>query len=148
MRAAFMLHISGNPMRILLVILALFVASACAPRVDKQAAEAAVQAFHAHLDAGQFDTLYVESAEGLKQAVDRKAFLALLAAVHQQLGDVRSTKQKRWTVKSGASSALLTLDYATTFASGQATEQFVYRMKGNGALLVGYTIDSASLHVK
>jgi hypothetical protein len=130
-----------------LIILAALATAACAPTVDRQPAEDAVRAFHARLDAGQFDAIYADASDDFKSAVERESFLALLAAVHRQLGATQSAHEKGWSLKFRMSSARLTLDYTTRFATGTATEQFVYRMKGDSTLLARYQIKSPALVV-
>ena len=54
---------------------------------DYQLAEDAVPKFHEQLDAGQFQDIYDQSGEDLKQAANRQEFIALLDAVHRKLGN-------------------------------------------------------------
>ena len=119
--------------------------SGCTSSVDRRPAEAAVQAFHARLDAGQYDAIYAEAADDLRAGASRQAVADQLAAVHARLGATRTWQPLRWHLSFGMKSALLTMDYATTYAAGAATEQFVYRMTGNEARLVSWRLKARAL---
>lgn len=112
---------------------------------DTALAEAAVPDFHQALDSGQFDQLYEDGADELKQAVQRQDFVALLDAVHRKLGDVSSSTKSGWNVNYHTSGTFVTLTYDTAFSQGKATEQFVFKLSDSKALLVGYHINSNDL---
>lgn len=120
----------------------------CSAAVDRRPAEDAVRTFHARLDAGQYDAIYAEAARDLREGASREAVVGQLAAVHARLGVTRTWQPLGWHLKFGMKSALLTLDYATTYASGPATEQFVYRMTGDEARLVSWHLRSGALDTR
>jgi len=131
-------------MRTLAVLLVLGLAG-CSMSADTSLADAAVPQFHQMLDAGRFVEIYAGAAEDLKQIVSQKDMVALLEGVHRKLGDTRSAKRASWNVNYQPAGIYVTLTYATQFAAGDATEQFVYHLQDNKALLAGYHINSNAL---
>jgi hypothetical protein len=117
----------------------------CTMSADTKVAEDAVPKFHEMLDAGQFDAIYDGASDEFKRAATKQDFVALLAAVHRKLGASRSSSEKGWNVNYHTSGSFVTLNYATTYAQGEAHEQFVYRLESGQALLVGYNINSNAL---
>jgi hypothetical protein len=120
----------------------------CSMSADKTVAEGAVTSFHTKLDAGQFDTIYADSSEDLKSVTTHEKLVALLEAVHKKLGATKSSKEQSWNVNFHTSGTFITLTYATSYESGDASEQFVYRLQGANALLAGYHINADALILK
>jgi hypothetical protein len=121
-------------------------AAACSPTLDRQPAQDAVRAFHAQLDAHQYEAIVAAAGGEIGHVRSQAEFLQLLESVHDRLGNTKSSKETSWTAKFGNDDAVLTLDYATAYANGDATEHFSYRMKGNDVRLVGYRIESKALN--
>lgn len=124
------------------------VLSACSVPQDTVQAEAAVQKFHALLDAGQSTAIYAATGDEFKQASAQQEFVPLLDAVHRKLGQSATAVRNGWRVNYGTSGRFITLDYRTAYAQGEANEQFVFRLVPGGALLVGYHINSNALILK
>jgi hypothetical protein len=124
------------------------VVAGCSMSADTSLAEKAVPNFHNMLDAGQFDAIYAASSEELKHAATREDFVALLDAVHRKLGATKTSERKGWNVNYQTSGTFVTLGYATTYAEGEAAEQFVYRLQDEKALLAGYHVTSNALILK
>ena len=120
----------------------------CSMSADSKLAEQAVPEFHHMLDAAQFDVIYDGSADDLKRVATRKDFVDLLDAVHRKLGVVASSNQRTWKVNDNTSGSYVTLIYDTKYAEGDATEQFVYRLEIDKALVAGYHINSNALTLK
>ena len=129
------------------LMVAMVVLAGCSASADTTVAEHAVDAFHNMLDAGQFEALYVGSAEDLQKVTTQQNFVALLGAIHKKLGNVKATTRQTWNVNYHTSGTFVTLNYSTTYVSGDAAEQFVYRMQDGKALLVGYHVNSNALVV-
>ena len=91
---------------------------------------------------------YAGEGQELKDVAKQQDFVALLQAVHKKLGNLRSTVPQGWNVNYQTSGTFVTLGYATHYAEGDASEQFVYRIKDGKALLVGYNINSNALILK
>ena len=132
-------------MRRLFIILAATLVAACAQDVDRKPAESAVDQFHARLDAARFDAIYDDAAAGFHNGVRKDTFLALLASVHGKLGAVKATHETHWATRVADDAALLTLDYATSFAGGDADERFTWRLDGDTVQLASYQITSKAL---
>ena len=115
---------------------------------DSAVAEAKIPEFHSLLDAGEFRAIYAASADDLKKVASEKDFVALLDAVHRKLGQVKTTTRQTWLVNSRTSGTFVTLTYKTVFAKGDATEQFVYRIENDQAVLAGYSVNSLALITK
>jgi len=136
-------------MRLLAVsISTLSLLCACSMSGDTAVAEQAVPKFHEFLDAGRFAEIYEGASADLKNAGSQGDFVALLDAVHRKLGMVKSSEKQGWNVNYDTSGTFVTLTYKTTYAEGEAGEQFVYRIKGSAAALAGYHINSMALIVK
>ena len=123
------------------------VLAGCSASADTKIAEHAVDAFHKMLDAGQFEALYLGSAEDLQKATTQHDFVVLLGAIHKKLGNVKASTRQTWNVNYHTSGTFVTLVYSTTYVGGEAAEQFVYRMQDGKALLAGYHVNSNALLV-
>jgi opacity protein-like surface antigen len=135
--------------RPLVVLAALFATlCGCSMSADTAAADQAVPKFHEQLDAGRFDEIYGQSGDELKNATTQQDFVAFLDAVHRKLGNTKAADKIGWNVNYQTSGSFVTLVYKTTFASGDAQEEFVFRMHDKDALLVGYHINSTALILK
>jgi len=119
--------------------------ASCSAGTDIPVAEKAVARFHMMLDAGQNAQIYQESAPEMKTAGSEAKLTALLAAVHRKLGTVKKADQKGWNDQINTGGHFVTLNYATSYAQGDAAETFVYKIAGEKAELVGYNINSNAL---
>jgi opacity protein-like surface antigen len=120
----------------------------CSTGVGTKLAEQAVPKFHTMLDAGEFDAIYAATADDFKQATKREEFVSILEAVHRKLGNTKSADMKGWNINYHTSGTFITLNYATTYTEGEASEQFVYRLQDDKVLLVGYHVNSNALILK
>jgi Protein of unknown function (DUF4019) len=113
---------------------------------DTALAKQGVAAFHSQLDAGQYAAMYQAADPQLHSITSEADFVKLLDAVHRKLGNVRQANlqnwQAGWYVGQGAT---VTLTYNTSFSAGSGTEQFIWHVNNNRALLYGYHINSADL---
>lgn len=120
----------------------------CSASADVSSAERAVMKFHSLLDAGRFTEIFEQSSDDLKEASSQSEFVALLEAVHRKLGDTKSAVDQAWNVNHHTSGTFVTLTYKTIYSEDEAVEQFVFRMQGDSAALVGYHISANALVVK
>jgi len=132
-------------MRRLGVAVLLCVLAGCSAGADVAVAEKAVARFHMMLDAGQNAQIYEESVSEMKNAASEDKLGALLAAVHRKLGTVKKAEQRGWNDQVNTGGHFVTLNYATSYAQGDAAETFVYKISGENAQLVGYNINSSAL---
>lgn len=120
----------------------------CSMSADSELAERAVPKFHEEMDTGHFAAIYDESADEMKKATTQQDFVALLDAIHRKLGNTKASDKTGWRVDYQTSGSFVTLGYKTTFDSGNADEQFVFRLQDKAALLVAYHINSTALILK
>jgi hypothetical protein len=128
-----------------LAVLFLLALTGCSMSADTSLADAAVPQFHEMLDTGRFVEIYAAAAQDLKHIVSQKDMVALLEGIHRKLGDTKSAQRKAWNINYQVTGIFVTLTYATQFAEGDATEQFVYHLEDHKALLAGYHINSNAL---
>jgi len=113
---------------------------------DAVLAKQGVAEFHSQLDAEQYAALYAEADPKLHDAATQADFTKLLEAVHRKLGTVRQSNLRTWNAAwHTGQGTTVTLTYDTTFATGSGTEQFLWHIDDNRALLYGYHINSADL---
>lgn len=116
---------------------------------DIELAKQGVERFHSQLDSERYEALYVGADEKFHNATTEPDFTKLLEAIHGKLGTVRGSNLRNasigWFAGQGAT---VTLVYDTTFSDGSATEQFLWHISDNRALLYGYHINSNDLITK
>ena len=113
---------------------------------DKVIAEQATVQFHSQLNAGQYNSVYDAADPKLHEATTEANLAKLLDAVHRKLGTVRQSNLLGWSTNwHTGQGTTVTLSYNTTFSAGSGTEQFVWHIDQNRALLYGYDINSADL---
>ena len=132
-------------MKRLAVAVLLSALAGCSAGTDVPVAEKAVARFHTMLDAGQNAQIYQESASDMKSTSSESQLNALLEAVHRKLGAVKKAQQQGWNDQVNTGGHFVTLNYATSYARGDAAETFVYKIAGEKAQLVGYNINSNAL---
>lgn len=121
------------------LVMAVF-ASACSPGSDVPVASAAADHFHEQLDAGSFDAIYAESDRLMKNASSAKSFTLFLSEVHNKLGDFKSAETPGWNDQVTTNGHFVTLIYHSKYERGAADENFVFRIDGGRATLVGYRL--------
>ena len=121
------------------------VLAACSMGRDVPAATAAIDRFHAALNAGRFAPTWEGAAPELKSASAEPAFLRLLDAVHRKLGAFKSGKASGFNENVSPEGTFVTIGYASAYERGQAIEQFVYRMNDGKPTLAGYHVTSDAL---
>lgn len=132
--------------RYLLPFAAAATLAACNVQQSVDDAVAEVGAFHADLDAGNFDAIWRDAAPEMRKAAEKQQLVALLAAVQRKLGKVRESKQVGWNANATTGGSFVTVTMQTAFEKGSGTEQFVYRKgEGDRLALVGYTIQSQEM---
>jgi len=113
---------------------------------SRAAAEAAVAHFHQELDQGHYQGIYQATAPQFRQATSDGQFVAILETIHERLGAASGADQTNWHYDYDNGTTTVTLDYNTRFASGQATEHFVWLMgEDDSARLLTYDIHSPLL---
>lgn len=114
--------------------------------VDTELAKQGVAQFHSQLNAEQYATVYGSTDPEFRKITSQADFTKLLVAVHRKLGSVQQSNLRTWNAAWYTSQGTtMTLTYDTTFSTGSGTEQFVWHISGNRALLYGYHINSDDL---
>jgi hypothetical protein len=76
-------------------------------------------------------------------------FIALLQAIHRKRGKVQSSTRSNFQVGvSTGQGSVVTLVYETTFDESSGIEQFLWHMRDNQPVLLGYHINSNALITK
>jgi Protein of unknown function (DUF4019) len=128
--------------------LASFVIS-CGSGTQVKNAEQGVNQFHSQLDSEQYQAMYAASDDGLHKTATEADFVSLLQAVHHKLGKIQSSQRRNYQVNySTGQGTVVTLVYDTNFDGGAGTEQFVWHLRSDQPVLLGYHINSNALIVK
>lgn len=112
----------------------------CKGPASVQDANAKVATFHQRLDAGEYEAIWREAGPDI-QNDDKKDFVRLLSAIHDQLGKVRTSEQTGWNTQMNTAGSQTEVTMQTTFERGSRTETFLFRSTGQGARLAGYSIE-------
>ena len=137
--------------RILLLTLIagmLVTVSSCSLTKGKEIGEHAVVQFHNQFNAGQYREIYAQSDEGFRKATSEADTVALFDAVRRKLGSVKNSNQTGWHVNATPTGTLVSLTYDVEFSEGKGTEQFVFHLSGDKALLFNYNVNSPLLITK
>jgi hypothetical protein len=133
---------------LILLTVAVALQLACGVKKGKENAERAVEKFHSQLNAGQFQQIYAESDEAFRKVVTEEQAIQLFGAVRSKLGTVQQAKLSGWHVNATTGGTAVTLSYEVEFSEGKGTEQFVYHVSGDKALLFNYNVNSPLLITK
>jgi hypothetical protein len=125
-----------------LIWLAALALAGCSIGKDLSAADQAIAAFHKSVDAGEFEQIYDASTQDIKDTTSKPAFTQLLAAIHARLGQFKSGKRESWNDNHGTSGHVVSITYAAIYEKGAASEEFVYRIEQDRAVLAGYHVKS------
>lgn len=111
--------------------------------------EQSVLEFRSQLDSEHYHAIYTGADDGLRKGANEQDFTALMQAVHRKLGHVQEShllsRSEEWATGVGR---LVTLVYDTKFAGGSGTEQFVWHIRDNRALLFEYRLNSNEMITK
>jgi Protein of unknown function (DUF4019) len=130
------------------VVCLVFLVAGCGGKQQIANAEAAVTQFHADLNAGNFNQIYLASDPAMKNASSQEKFVTLLDAIHRKLGAVKSANRQTFFINYTTSGKFLRLTYATQYDADSATEDFVFRINGDNVTLAGYHINAEALITK
>ncbi len=130
-------------MRFMMVMAAALALGACSMGQDMASTDAAVGDFHKQLDAGQYAAITDAAGPEIKNS--GTDFNALLEMVHTKLGAFKSTQRQGFNDNVNNGDHTFSVSYASVYATGPATESFVYRMNGGKPGLVGYHVESKAL---
>ena len=131
-----------------LTVVMIVALSSCSLTKGKAAGEQAVAQFHNQLNAGQYHEIYAQSDEGFRKAGSEADAVALFEAVHRKLGTVKNSTEIGWHVNATTAGTMVSLAYDVEFSEGKGTEQFVFAVTGDKALLFNYNVNSPLLITK
>ena len=104
--------------------------------------------FHNQFNAGQFSEIYNHADEDFRKSASEANFVALLEALRRKLGTVKQANQTGWHVNATPTGTMVMIGYEVEFSEGKGTEQFVFRVSGNKALLYNFHVNSPLLITK
>jgi hypothetical protein len=122
--------------------------NSCSLTKAKEIGEHAVVQFHNQFNAGQYHEIYAQSDEGFQKGTSEADAVALFEAVRRKLGTVKNSNQAGWHVNATPTGTVVTLAYEVEFSEGKGTEQFVFQVSGDKALLFNYNVNSPLLITK
>ncbi|PLY01584.1 MAG: hypothetical protein C0622_06885 [Desulfuromonas sp.] len=114
----------------------------------KSVATTKIEKFHQQYNAENYKAIYEAASDDFKKVSSEESFCELMSAVGRKLGQVVSTEEGGWNVRTFNFSTSVTIQQTTKFEQGDAVETFVYSVKDEVAILVGYNINSRELIVK
>ena len=114
----------------------------------KSIAESEVAVFHEKLNAKRFDEIYSTASDDFRKAAPKEKVLELFGAIERKLGRAKSSSTTNWNVRTFNLVTTVVLVEDTAFEQGKGTETFTFRVSGEKAVLVGYTINSLDMLTK
>jgi hypothetical protein len=105
-------------------------------------AEPAVKAFHDQYNAGKYTEIYNQADDGFKKSVTEKQWIELAEKINQKLGTVKSAKSSRSSVNTTTAGTFATVTYDVEFSEGKGTEEFMFHITDDKALLYNYEVNS------
>lgn len=142
------MRIKIRPILFFTFIAALFIVPSCSFTKGKATGEQAVVKFHDQFNAGQYHEIYAQSDDGFRKATSEADALALFEAVRRKLGTVKNSTQTRWHVNATPAGTMVSLAYDVEFTEGKGSEEFVFHLDGDKALLFNYHVNSPLLITK
>lgn len=106
----------------------------------------AVDRFHQHLNNGEYESIYNEASEDLRAETPEADQVKVFQMIHEKMGIAGKMKPLGFHVNANTNGTFASQVYETEFSLGKGEEQFVWRIKGNDALLVGYHVKSPNFH--
>jgi hypothetical protein len=124
----------------------LFLTISCSSIMKGKAlGETAVEKFHNQINAKQFSEIYNQADDEFKKSVTEQQWSDLLNMVHRKLGTVTKSDQSGWNTNSTTAGTFATITCEVEFAEGKGTEQFVFHIIDDKALLYNYNVTSPLL---
>lgn len=114
----------------------------CNQAANVDVVEEEVVRFRQLLDATQFDVIYQESSDEMKESTKQEDLVRLLDALHRKLGTSKSAERQHMGVAYITNGTFVTMVYNTSYTEGPATEHFVYRMDGDMPKLYSFHVNS------
>ena len=125
------------------VLAAIFVfrLGGCSSTPGVKIAQMGVAHFRSQMEAGEFQAIYAEADEGLRQKYNEKDFVKLVAAIDRAGGTLKQARLSRaresWF---SHRDKYVTLDYETTWARTKGEEKFIFHIRQGHANLDTYKV--------
>ena len=118
-----------------------FSLNSCSPGVgeDVVRAEASAEGFHTLYNAGDVDSIYVNTTDGFRKRTSKRSFQFLVDRMRSQLGLLTNTRVRAWQQNLFEPSTMY-VEYLSNFQRGSAIELFKYRLTVHGTLLASYGV--------
>ena len=128
------------------ISLAAMILAGCSVEAEMAAAENGVAEFRQMMASRRYGEIFSGPAEDSRQPASGSSAVPFLEHVAERLGPVRQSTRQGWRVTTGRDGAMVTLRYATEFARGRGTENFVFRVSDGSARLVSYHVNAPALN--
>jgi hypothetical protein len=111
---------------------------------DLKATAAAIEKFHARMNASQFDAIYDDANQLFQKSQERRTIIQAMGDTRKQFGKFERTTFSRLNVIVGTPIQIRAV-YNGRFEKGDATEQFVFIKEGEDVKLAQYTVYSGTV---
>lgn len=108
----------------------------------KNLAEPAVKNFHSQLNDGRYAEIYDQADDTFKKVVPKTKWIELCEKIKRKLGSFKSSKSTGIKTNTNNSGTFATITYDAEFTEGKATEEFMFRISDDKALLFNYELNS------
>jgi hypothetical protein len=126
-------------MKWLLVLLALL--AACNKDQDTSQVDSAVELFHQRLATGDDDAIYRDAGPEYQHSIDVEMNRRFLGQIRRVRGMPGSVTRTAYSVTNNSGGAIVNAEYKVSYANGEATETFIWRLTEGKATLLGFTIN-------
>ena len=110
----------------------------CVPNSEKAQGEKGVTEFHDKFNQSAFVEIYERADVSLRQIISRDEFVEGLNAIRQGHGTVQNTQLLAADYNYSSGTRMIKLLHRTHFEKGDAQEQFIFFIDGNGPRLKSY----------
>jgi len=129
-------------MRKFLTGAALLALAGCSAGADLPVARAGVDKLHAQFNGAKCPEIRDQASTEFKDLSSAESWQTMCDQLTAGLGKFVSLAQTGWNDEVGTNGHIIRLNYDSVFEKGKAQEQFLYRIDGNKAVLVGYHVNS------
>jgi len=113
---------------------------------DYRSASAAVDLFHLHLNAGDYDAICADASEPFRRSGNHAQWVGYFEKAHQKMGDSGKISTIAFYTRWKDGRAWVDEVVNTQFALGPAHERFVWIRERDRLRLYWYQIESPNLH--
>ena len=129
-------------MRRFLAGAALLALAGCSAGADLPVARAGVDKVHSQLNGGQCAEIRDQASTEFKELSSAESWKTVCDQLAAGLGKFVSLAQVGWNDEVGTNGHIIRINYDSEFEKGKAQEQFLFRIDGGKAVLVGYHVNS------